>query len=971
MTSEEEISFGEFSLFPGRKLLLRGGEPVRIGQRALDLLVALARRPGEVMDREALIPAVWPGRHVDDSNLRAQMATLRKALGETEAEARHVLTVPGRGYSFVAPLRQAAPPVPVPAPSSPAPSPSAPDPASLPLLGGGLPARLQPVVGREAEIALIAGHLATRRFVSIIGAGGIGKTTVALSVARRLAANYTEPPLLLDLGALTDGALAPAQLLAVLSGAALSGAPASGASTANAGSLASALGGARRLIILDSCEHVIGAAACLAEQILQAGPGLQILATSREPLRAEGEWTYRLPSMECPPEGAPLPARQALAFPAVAFFVERVQATGALHSLDDEEAALVARICRQLDGIPLAIELAATRVALLGLGPLAERLGDRFRLLMQGRRTALPRHQTLRATLDWSHDLLPPEEQRLLRRLAIFQGCFSLDAALAVCGDEGEDPATLVDRIGGLVDKSFLMPQPRRVEVAYRCLDTTRLYLTGKLEEAGEAEAIALRHARHYAASFREAEALWERLPVAEARARLCPDIDNLRAAIGWCLGAGGQAALGTALTLSGVPLWSALGLMDEARQRLEAASAAFRGEVEPDPHLGMRLYAALGTVTVFLSGTVEAAWVNTLVFAEQLGDTEHQLRALNGLALGAMRRDYQEALGHALRFQQIAWRDGQPADGPVGDRLVGFILHMQGEQPEARRLTEAMLARYPRRTLQPHQNKLNFYDQRILALATLARIRWLQGEAGPALALAREVAEEARQLDHPSSIIFALGITLWPLAFLMGELEEAAAARLVIQRDLPPLRGWVLWTDAYRGAEMIARDEVEEGLPLLRAAMDAMSPTSFTIRMPLLHAGVVQGLLRLGRAAEALALLDAALEVARQGTELWFEPEYLRLRGEILLALDRPLPEVAAAFEAALAVAGRQGALAWSLRAATSLVALRRPGAAGEADRAGLSAFLARYAPGEDTPDLRAARIFFRLPLSPGAAGR
>ncbi|WBV41562.1 winged helix-turn-helix domain-containing protein [Pseudoroseomonas cervicalis] len=926
MTSEEEIGFGSFRLLPGRKLLLRGTEEVRIGQRALDLLVTLARHPGQVLDRDALVAAVWPGRHVDESNLRAQVAALRKALGESEAEARHVLTVPGRGYSFVAPLHAPATPVRA-APAA-----------------DGLPPRLQPVLGRDAEIALLAGHLATRRFVSIIGAGGIGKTTVALSVARRLAAEGDQPPLLLDLGSLTDGALAAGQLLAALGG------------SLQGGGLAAALGTARRLIILDSCEHVIGAAASLAEQILRAGPEIRLLATSREPLRAEGEWTYRLPSMECPPEGAALTAAQALAYPALALFVERLQAAGAIPELDDAAAALVARICRQLDGIPLAIELAAPRVAQLGLHSLAERLDDRFRLLMQGRRTALPRHQTLRATLDWSHDLLSPEEQRLLRRLAVFQGCFPLDAALAVCGDEGEDPVRLLDRLGSLVDKSFLVPQPRQAEMAYRCLDTTRLYLASKLEEAGETASVALRHARHYAAAFHRAEALWEQLPVAEARARLCPDIDNLRAAIDWSLGTGAQAPLGIALTLSGVPLWSALGMMEEARRRLEAAIAAFRGEVEPEPRLGMRLYAALGTVTVFLSGTLESAWVNALVFAERLGDVEHQLRALNGLALGAMRRDYQEALGHAQRFREIAWRDGQPADGPVGDRLVGFVLHMQGEQAEARRLTEAMLARYPRRTLQPHQNKLNFYDQRILSLATLARIQWLQGEAGPALALAREATAEARQLDHPASIIFAAGIALWPIAYLMGEMEEAAAARQVIQRGLPPLRGWVLWAEAYRGAELIATEQVEAGLPLLRTALDAMSPTSFTIRMPLLHVALAQGVLQQGRPAEALALLDAALAEARRGTELWFEPEYLRWRGEILRALGRPVAEVAAEFEAALAIAARQATPSWSLRAATSLAALRRQGAEGKADRQKLAGFLARFGQGGDTQDLRAA---------------
>ncbi|WP_160123529.1 ATP-binding protein [Rhodovarius lipocyclicus] len=931
MNGAEEIRFGEFILVPGRKLLLRGHEEVRIGQRALDLLVALAQRPGMVLDRDALVAAVWPGRHVDDSNLRAQIAALRKALGESEAEARHVLTVPGRGYSFIAPLR------------APAPRPAA-------VATGNLPTRLQPVVGRDADIALIAESLAQRRFVSLIGAGGIGKTTVAFSVARRLAASYDQPPLLLDLGALTDGSLVAGQLLSALG----NGAP------GTTGGLPAMLGQAHRLIILDSCEHVVGAAADLAERILAAGPRVRVLATSREPLRAEGEWTYRLPSMESPPPGQALTAREALAFPAVALFMERVQAAGAMPSLTDADAPLVARICRQLDGIPLAIELAATRVPQFGLQALAERLDDRFRLLMQGRRTALPRHQTLRATLDWSYNLLPPEEQRLLRRLAVFHGCFPLEAAVTAATEADEDPMEIIGRVGGLVDKSFLTLQPRQNEMAYRCLDTTRLYLTAKLEEAGEATDATLRHARYYTEVFQQAEALWDKLPVAEARARLTPDLDNLRAAIDWSLGAGCQTCLGIALTIAAVPLWFALGLLDEARRRLETAVTAFRGEVDPDLRQGMRLYAALGTVTVFPATTLESAWVNTLVFAEKLGDIEHQLRALNGLTLGALRRDHREALGHARRFRDIAWAAGQPDDGPVGDRLVGYVLHLQGEQAEARRLTEAMLARYPRRALQPHQSKLNFYDQRILAKSTLARIMWLQGETEQALALSDEVVAEARALEHPFSQIFALGMTAWPLAYLAGDMERAAAARALMQAEFRQTSGWVLWSDIHLALEMIAREETEAGLALLRSLIAGMPPTAFTAQMPMMHAGLVQALLRLGQAEEALTTLDTALADARNSHRLWYEPEYLRMRGEVLLAIGAQDAEQAAAahFTEALAIAERQTALAWSLRAATSLARLRRRGAAGLADRGLLAGILARFPEGSRTPEISEARM-------------
>lgn len=926
LQSADAILFGAFTLRARSRELLRHGELVPIGQRALDLLIALAGRPGEVLDRDVLLSAIWPGRHVEESNLRAQVALLRKALGEDEAGARHVITVPGRGYSFVTPVVAASmPPAPSVAPT--------------------LPLRLQPVLGRKADIDLVAERLREHRFVSIIGAGGIGKTTVALSVAQLLAAEVSAPPLFVDLGAITDGRLAAGQVLAALE-----------AGGGGGGGIAGILARAPRLVLLDSCEPVIEAAATLAEQILRAGPTVRLLATSREPLRAEGEWSYRLPSMACPPAGEAMAAEAALRFPAVALLAERMRAAGAAPPETDEEAALAAHLCRQLDGIPLAIELAATRAAQLGLHALAERLDDRFRLLMQGRRTALPRHQTLRATLDWSHELLPPDEQCLLRQLAVFQGGFTLEAALAVAG-EGE-AAEVVDCIARLVDKSFLAPQPRHGGTGYRCPDTTRLYLLEKLEEAGEAPEISLRHARHFEAAFRDSEAVWAGMPMAEARARLAPDLDNLRSAVDWALGPGREPRLGIALTLAGVSLWSAFGMTVEARGRIEAAVTAHQGLVEPDPRTGMRLYAALGAITVHLQGTLESAWVNTLIFAEQLGDTEHQLRALNGMAVASMRRDYREALGYGRRFRQLAWAKGNPGDGPVGDRLVGYIQHMRGEQVEARSLTEAMLSNYPRRDLDPNLLKYNFHDQRVMSKSTLARILWLQGETQAAFRLSDEAVAEARTLEHRLSYFFALAISAGPLALLGGDLLRAAEVRSIILEEWATNQGFALRGRSFLALEMMAGDRPEEGLALLREQMAAMSPVSFNARLAEIHAGLAETLLRLGRPGEALPVVEAALDRARATDERWIEPEYARLRGECLLALGKPA-EAETELHAALRLAESQTALTWSLRIATSLVRLRRDDEA----LACLAGLVVRFPPGPATPDLRCARAV----LEPG----
>ncbi|MBE9606999.1 winged helix-turn-helix domain-containing protein [Acetobacteraceae bacterium H6797] len=925
MDSFDEIRFGPFTLLPASKRLLRGAEPLRIGQRAMDLLIALATRPGEVLDRDALMQAVWPGRHVEESNLRAQVAALRKVLGESEDNAGHVLTIPGRGYSFISHGEAEKPPE---APAS-----------SLPL-------RLHPILGREEAVRLVTTKLEERRFVSIIGAGGIGKTTLALAVAQHSMAAYAQPPLFVDLGTLTDPALVKGRLLSLLE------------AEGKAGGLANALAGAHRLIILDSCEPVIAAAAELAELVLQHAPGVHVLATSREPLRAEGEWTYRLPSMEVPASDTGLTMREALSFSAIALFADRMQAAGAEMVHSDEEAALIARICRQLDGIPLAIELAATRASQLGLRALSERLDDRFRLLMQGRRTALPRHQTLAAALDWSYGLLAPEEQRLLRRLAVFHGCFTLAAALAV-GGEG-DEAEIVDRIGRLVDKSLLGLQARPDGMVYRCLDTTRLYLAGKLAEAGETEAACLRHATFYDALFQEAEGRWMSQPVPEVRARLAPDIDNLRAAIDWCLAPERPSTIGIRLTLSGVPLWAALGLMEEARRRLDVAIAAFRANPAHDAELGMRLYCALGSVTVFLAGTVESAWVNTLILAERLGNTEFQLNALNGLTVAAMRRDYREALAYAQRFRALAWSAGEPDDGPVGDRLEGYVQHILGNQSEAMRLTQAMLARYPQRSLQPHQNRLNFYDQRSLSKSTLARILWLRGETVRALALVDEAVAEAKALDHPSSYFFALAVTAGPVAFLARDLQRAAKARASILEELGQMAPWMLWGESLLALERIAAGEVEAGVAMLRDRMASMAPTSFNIRLPILHAGLTEALLGLGRPEEALVAVDKALVLARETYEGWFEPEYLRLRGECLIARgwEGDAAEAEALFRKAFALAEEQTALAWSLRTATSLARLRP----GEAEATLLASIVERFPEGEETPDLVAARAALRV---------
>ena len=470
----EILSFGPFSLVVSERLLMRDGDPVGLGGRTLDMLIALVSRPNEIVLKRDLLAQVWPDVTVEEISLRFHIARLREALGDRVNGARYIITVPGRGYCFVAPISRSADrggklgtgasafpnsgfprmvghaddiaadrglmrtasghgyqftgdvcTQPAGSDESVVSGMVAARPTST-LPPTNLPEPLSELIGRENEIGEILNLAAAHRLVTLTGPGGIGKTSVALALARELRPNFADGVWLAEFSPLTDPGLVPATVVAA-AGIELGG-------EISVQRVAQALAGRRLLLVLDTCEHVIGVAAALAEAILRAGPASRIIATSREPLRVEGEWIYGIPPLAVPAEN---PTDDALQYGAVQLFVSRARAAEPHFVLNRRIAGTISAICRRLDGIPLAVELAAARAAALDIGELAVRLSDRFSLLTRGRRTALPRHQTLRATLDWSYELLSEPERILLRRLAIFAGPFSLEAASAVAGGAG------------------------------------------------------------------------------------------------------------------------------------------------------------------------------------------------------------------------------------------------------------------------------------------------------------------------------------------------------------------------------------------------------------------------------------------------------------------------------------------------------------------------------------------------------
>ena len=489
------LSFGPFELSTETRLLTNGAKVVPLGGRAMDLLIVLVEQATKVVGRRTLIERVWPNRGAEQVSLRVHISALRKALDQSDPGRRYIANVPGRGYSFVVPVT-----------------------SRPPQTAGDLklssrprtPARLMRMLGRKDAVVAIQMKLTQQKFVTIVGPGGIGKTTVAVAVAHEMSPIFDGHVHFVDLSALAGAPLvAPAVATSLgVSVQANNVVPA----------LIDRLQGRPTLIILDCCEHLVDGASAVAEELIRRVPTLHLLATSREAMRVEGEHVYELGGLECPVEDGGLSARDALQYPAVQLLVDRVRAVRGDFELTDADAPTAARICRRLDGIPLAIELAACRVDIFGLGRTASLLDERLNLSWVGRRTAPSRHQTLNAALEWSYDLLGEAEKRVLSRLSVFAGGFTFEAAVAVVADETVDEANVSDCVWELRSKSMIAAQGQQGRL--RLLDTTRAFALQRLAESDEQNLFRRRHALYFTDLFRQGAAIGCIGPVQGARDR-------------------------------------------------------------------------------------------------------------------------------------------------------------------------------------------------------------------------------------------------------------------------------------------------------------------------------------------------------------------------------------------------------------------------------------------------------------------
>jgi predicted ATPase/DNA-binding winged helix-turn-helix (wHTH) protein len=911
---------GQWEIDLGRRELRAAGSPVPLGSRAFEIVEVLVRSASSLVTKDDLMQRVWPDATVGEATLPVHISAVRKALGPD----RHLVkTAQGRGYRLLgewAAQEQGSKNIP---------------PA---LQHQYVSAVLQPtnfsplvtgLIGRSAAVQRVRDLISAYRVVTLTGPGGIGKTVLATKAAHGLTADF-DGAWLVELASEPD--LVPTAVASVL-GLRLSG------EEVSAEALARSVGEKKLLLILDNCEHVIDAAANFVETFVRMCPRTVILATSREILRTNGEYVYRVPPLEVPAADEK-ELDQILGHSAVELFVARAQALD--YSPNGDALPLIADICRRLDGIPLAIEFAAARTATLGIEYVATGLNDRFALLTSGRRTALPRHRTLRATLDWSYELLSEAERELLRRLAIFAGPFPLEAASAVAA-ETMTANEIARGVADLVSKSLIIRSANPDASEFRLLETTRAYALQRLHESGALADVAHRHACFFLKVLAHVEETRQSRPADDYLPVFRRYTDEVHVALEWAFSPTGDPAIGLAITIAAVPLWFALFQMLVARARLEQALRYAERGSDDEIRLRIAMGHALWYTHIGLDiDILEQNFTRVLEIADHLGAKDAQILALWGLwAARRGRRDYPAALERARRFANTAESHGNAGAIHLADRILGLTHHFLGNQPVGREFTERALRN-------PHHLDsslgLGYQVETPVAMAAqLARIRWVEGFPDRAMALSAQALTAALEIGHPHATFYALAYAGVPVALWVGDLAEASrrAERLI-----------VLTTGSRRNEEWgrVLADVIElrkEGSKREALITSFVEPrVDLFSTMPL-----------------ARMLSERNVPVPSPEPEpaevLWNTPELLRVDAELLLWHN--LPDAAASAEArllrALKIAREQAALSWELRVAMSLARLMlsraQPGPAKQV----LGPVFRRFTEGFDTVDLKAAK--------------
>jgi predicted ATPase/DNA-binding winged helix-turn-helix (wHTH) protein len=866
MSEDHVFVFGSFRFLPRHQLLLREGRPVKLGCRAMDILHLLLKNAGEPVSKRALQKFVWPDTFVHESNLKVHIHSLRRALGEASPHTPYICTVAGRGYRFIQSVSI---------------EPIAPTQLScevVPLIHS-LPAQ-RTLIGRIDEIDRVANLLAARRLVTLVGPGGVGKTAVAVAVAHRMQRKFPDGTYFLDLSLTNDSAVVP-NILAAMCG--IRGHPAD-----IVAAVAAYLGNRRVLILMDSCEHVLASVASIATRLQEAGVAACVLATSLEPLRLNTETVQLIEPLDYPPTSQVRPLEDALRYPAIELFATRAS-EWVDYQLTEGDVPAGATLCEKLDGLPLAIELAATQLDRYSPATLLESLDRRVGLLRNENPAAHRRHRTLWATLDWSYQLLSSSEAMIFRLVSLFAGTFAQEDVVAMAQVAGYNAYQTAVALGGLVTKSLVAAEVDEDSLRYRLLDCARVYAAEALSRDPLA-VDARRRFAHFMLTTLERFAQ-ERLSHVLTAKDLTPykrRLNDLREALGWCFGSDGDSALGIEITVAAIPLWDELSLMLDEQLHVEQA---IKYSASAACSANQRAQLASRKAWRSLNERAPEAWDDWILavrFADEANDMDQRLRARWGqMAHFIMAGGYGESLLCLAAYRRLAAPHKNGVAVPEGERLGALAeLHL-GKLVVARekfeRFSREILLEGSGSVVRRYQVEPYTVIQNSLVVLT-----WLMGSPDRAALMATDTVEYLGRSGHLYAETYVLATGAIPISLWNGDIAgfERYTARLGASL-VAGSTAWVPMHRFYRALSLHLRGE-QIAVENMRVAVDQILATGFLMRVPFYLTLLADAFLRNGSLAEAERAVEEALSVHARSQEAFSFPDVLRVKAKVLEARGR-----------------------------------------------------------------------------------
>lgn len=881
---DDIVAFGRYQLFPRLRFLLRDGVRLELGDRALDVLVQLVGAAGQVVSKDALLSRIWSKEVVEENSLQAQISSLRKILGD---DRDLIATEFGRGYRFTGAVQSHR---------------AVTSSIGIRQVRSGLPRPRSPLIGRTEELLELNRLLTTQRLLTLVGPAGVGKTRLAIEVASESIPFFPDGIYFADLSQIGSAASVSPAISSALAGLA-------GAMTQLAPHPP------RALLVMDNCEHVASACAVVLAQLLEADTGLSVLLTSQTPLGLDGEQVYRIHPLAVPPHS--ISAEHAKDYSAIELFVRRVISADYHFQLTENNVEQVTTLCRALDGVPLALEIAAARVPSLGLAAVTEDLALSAGLLAAQKHQTSGRHRTLGDAMRWSYQLLNSVEQHVFQELAIFPGDFTLTAAEQVLSAELGESHRLVDVVYGLVEKSLVTLQAGTQPLRYRYLSMLRAYALDQLGD--RTPTLAEKHAHFVDQLVSQAQQDWMSLPTTQWRRQYEHHIDDIRSALAWAFRGNQHRTMGLRILANSAPFWIQLSLHDECRQRItDALEGAELPSVEE--HQEMLIQAALATSLTWSRGPIPAngqAWSRASNLASQLGDKEMQLQAEYGLWLFDLRSGrYSQALRHGKNMAALALKHRDQAALLTARRLIGTSQHFLGNHAEALIEIESMLDSYARD--ERHGSHFRFgLDQRAAGWAFLSRILLLMGNETKARRAAQIAIDEAMALDHACTLCCALVEGSCTVAALAGDVEEVARVSQQLNQVAANhgLDFWGLYGSAFSLWARLFQKPDEISFLELRSALETLQAHGFDPAYSVFLSDFANAMIEQGHSREAAKLINARLTGDAAKGQLWNVPELMRIKARALQNnASRPEP-TSDILQQALTLARTQRAKAWEIR--------------------------------------------------------